>query len=181
MTDFVGVTEYDSVYPTALLRITFQKAHWWHTAAQFAEASQDVYENLSPTASLYPAQPFPLAGEKTTWTIDARNQKDRTMGQIARDIAATCDVIGTDFVEVASIAVLSVDQVRKSTGLAGAAERNAASAGATATAASNPGAAIGAGIDKIPEATKNLFDELKTILFIVVVIAVLALLLMRKS
>lgn len=179
--EFIGATPYDSVYPGALLRITFQKAHWWHSADQFAEASQDVYNNLSMVANVYPAQPFPLAGGKTTWTIDARNQQDRDMATIARAITEVCNVSGLDFVDPASVAVLSADAVRKSTGLAGAAERNAASAAATATAASNPGVAIGAGIQKIPDAAKDIFAQLKGVLLVVAVILVLALILTRKS
>lgn len=178
MVEYIGgVTAYDSVYPSALLRITFQKAHWWHTAEQFADASLKVYQNLGPVAHLSPAKPFPLAGGATTWTMDARNFTDRTLADVVRALSAACNVGGIDYVEVASVQVLNTEAVHKSNTDTGAAERAMSSASATATAANNPGVSLGKAADSVT----GIFGQLRTVVIVIAIILVLAFVLTRKS
>lgn len=158
--NIVGATAQDSLYPGALLRLTFGKAYFFHTSDQFANESRVVYDNLSDVAHLYPQQGFPLADQAITWTVDARTQSltngaPRTVAEVSQAIRAACDRVGVDVVELETIEVLTTDKVKTSTAATGATQRAGADTAGAASASQNPGAAV-------TDAAKKFFDQLST-------------------
>lgn len=184
MPEIVGATAYDALWPSALLRVTFDKAHWWHTADEFAEASRTVYDQLGKVANLYPATPFPLVTDATSWTVDVRTPgngglgpTDRTVAQVLQALALACNVRGVDFVEVSRIQVLNANQVKQSNNTSGAQQRAAADADAASNAASNPLDAISNAIDK----AKQSLGEVGKFVLLALVALIIILMLVRKK
>jgi hypothetical protein len=174
----VGMTAYDTIFPGALIRVTFQKAHFWHPASVFATESRKVYNRLSSIAHVYPAQPFPVAGDAVTWTIDVRTQQERQVSEIARTLNDACDISGTvNVVEVARMEILSQEKVKGSNTAVGARERANEADAATATAASNP-------LDAATTAAKGAFNALgnvgKYAVLALVALAIILVLTRRK-
>lgn len=134
-----GVTAYDTLFPGALVRVTFQKAHIWHPADEFMRESQNVYNRLSSVAHVYPAQRFPLLTDANAWSVDVRTQTERSVSELSRALSDACDIPGlVDVVEVGSMEVLTLEKIKGSNTSAGARERANAADQAGANAASNP-------------------------------------------
>lgn len=182
--EIVGATAYDALWPSALLRVTFDKAHWWHTADEFAEASKTVYNQLSTVANLYPATKFPLVTDARAWTIDVRTpgngglgRTDRTVAEILQAIALACNVRGVDFVEVSRIQVLSQNAVKQSNNTEGAQQRAAADANAAANAASNPLDAL----NKAANDAKKALGEVGKFALLAILGVIIVLVLMQRK
>lgn len=134
-----GITAYDTLFPGALIRVSFQKAHFWHPNDAFQSASQDVFNRLPSVAHVFPAQRFPLAADGLAWTVDVRTQTERTVSELSQALAQACNIPGTvDVVELASMEVLTLEKIKGSNTATGARERANATDTATATAADNP-------------------------------------------
>jgi hypothetical protein len=182
--NMLGMTAYDTLFPGAVVRVTFQKAHFWHPADVFLSESRKVYDRISSVANVYilgsgaNRTAFPLGPDGTTWTVDVRTQRERSASDLARALADACNIVGTvDVVELATMEILSQEKVKGANTATGARERANASDAATATAADNP-------ISAATSAAKNAIGALgslgKWVVIAVVAIAIVLVLTRKK-
>lgn len=140
-----GVSASTVIAANSLLRLTFGETHSFTNDEEFVKRFSDVFNQLPPTAGLFPIARFSSLPGATTATVDATTHASRTAGEIVQAI----ETLTGYFVELRSLQLLTPAEKAVATTPAGAIARDDAAAKAEAVAqTNNPLVKLWAGIEE---------------------------------